>query len=186
MAILKRIESRLRILLTENYAHRCCRGTRELSSSNCAGKEFRRMLRELSSEFGIQIIATTHSPYMLNLEDPAANILLSREQRRNKSFNTIRVDTTAENWMAPFAEHLGISTIDFSPLKSLFASGKKCVLLVEGPIDQEYFELFQSDHLPGEKLRNDVEVVAYGGKDTLKNTLLLQFVLLILIKFTLR
>lgn len=142
-----------------------------------AQAEFGRMLRELSSEFGIQIIATTHSPYMLNLEDPAANILLSREQRRNKSFNTIRVDTTAENWMAPFAEHLGISTIDFSPLKSLFASGKKCVLLVEGPIDQEYFELFQSDHLPGEKLRNDVEVVPYGGKDTLKNTLLLQFVL---------
>ncbi len=35
-----------------------------------AQAEFGRMLRELSNEFGIQIIATTHSPYMLNLEDP--------------------------------------------------------------------------------------------------------------------
>ena len=139
--------------------------------------EFGRMLRDLSSEFGIQIIATTHSPYMLNLEEPSANILLCREQKRNKNFNTVRVDTTADNWMAPFAEHLGISTTDFSPLKSLFASNKKAVLLVEGSIDQEYFELFQSGTLPCEQLREDIDVVPYGGKDTLKNTLLLQFVL---------
>jgi putative ATP-dependent endonuclease of OLD family len=142
-----------------------------------AQAEFGRMLRDLSSEFGIQIIATTHSPYMLNLEEPSANILLCREQKRKKNFNTVRVDTTDENWMAPFAEHLGISTTDFSPLKTLFTSSKKAVLLVEGPIDQQYFELFQSGTLPCEQLRDHIDVVPYGGKDTLKNTLLLQFVL---------
>ena len=114
---------------------------------------------------------------MLNLEDPAANILLCRERKRNKNFNTRRVDTSDSNWMAPFAEHLGIGTGDFSALRTLFESNKSSVLLVEGPIDQEYFQLLQTGDLPCEQLRSDIDVVPYGGKDTLKNTLLLQFVL---------
>ena len=113
----------------------------------------------------------------MQAEEASANILLCREQKRKKNFNTIRVDTSDTNWMAPFAEHLGISNSDFTPLKTLFASSKKGVLLVEGPIDQEYFQLFQKGNLPCEQLQEDIEVVPYGGKDTLKNTLLLQFVL---------
>jgi putative ATP-dependent endonuclease of the OLD family len=51
------------------------------------------------------------------------------------------------------------------------------VLLVEGKIDQEYFEWMQNHAAKCDKLASDIEVVTYGGKDTLKNTLLLQFVL---------
>jgi hypothetical protein len=51
------------------------------------------------------------------------------------------------------------------------------VLLVEGKIDQEYFQWFQTHTASCEKLASDIEVVPYGGKDVLKNTLLLQFVL---------
>lgn len=142
-----------------------------------AQAEFGRMLRHLSDEFGIQILVTTHSPHMLNQEDGASNILLSRERKRGKAYETIRVDTSGNNWMAPFADHLGISTEEFSALKPLFSADKSKVLLVEGPIDQEYFQFLQHHSLACDQLATCIEVVPYGGKDTLKNTLLIQFVL---------
>ncbi len=142
-----------------------------------AQSEFGRILRALSGEFGVQIIVTTHSPYMLNLEEPGSNILLSRAIRRRKPYQTIVVDTTGNNWMAPFSEHLGLSTGEFSSLRPVFSSYKSRVLLVEGPIDQEYFSFLQEHQLSCGCLADDIEVVPYGGKDTLKNTLLIQFVL---------
>lgn len=142
-----------------------------------AQAEFGRMLRHLSDELGIQIIVTTHSPHMLNQEDGASNILLSRELKRGKAYETVRVDTSGENWMSPFADHLGISADEFSNLKPLFSADKSKVLLVEGPIDKEYFQFFQQHTLACEQLASCIEVVPYGGKDTLKNTLLIQFVL---------
>ncbi len=142
-----------------------------------AQAEFGRMLRHLSEEFGIQIIVTTHSPHMLNQEEGASNILLARETKRGKAYETVRVDTSGENWMAPFADHLGISSEEFASLKPLFSSDKSKVLLVEGPIDQEYFEFLQKHSLACDQLAASIEVVPYGGKDTLRNTLLIQFVL---------
>lgn len=142
-----------------------------------AQAEFGRMLRHLSEEFGIQIIVTTHSPHMLNQEEGASNILLAREIKRGKAYETVRVDTSGENWMAPFADHLGISSEEFASLKPLFSSDKSKVLLVEGPIDQEYFAFLQKHSLACDQLATNIEVVPYGGKDTLKNTLLIQFVL---------
>lgn len=142
-----------------------------------AQAEFGRMLRHLSEELGIQIIVTTHSPHMLNQEDGASNILLAREIRRGKVYETFRVETSGENWMAPFADHLGISAEEFSALKPLFSSDKSKVLLVEGPLDKEYFEFLQGHSLACDQLAPGIEVVPYGGKDTLKNTLLTQFVL---------
>ncbi|MGB7989045.1 MAG: AAA family ATPase [Candidatus Methylophosphatis roskildensis] len=142
-----------------------------------AQAEFGRMLRHLSEEFGIQILVTTHSPHMLNQEEGASNILLARETKRGKAYETVRVDTSGENWMAPFADHLGISSDEFASLKPLFSSDKSKVLLVEGPIDQEYFQFLQQHSLACDQLAAGIEVVPYGGKDTLKNTLLIQFVL---------
>lgn len=142
-----------------------------------AQAEFGRMLRHLSEEFGIQIIATTHSPYMLNQEEPAANVLLARQIKRGKPFNTILLDTAGDSWMTPFADHLGIGPTEFASLRPLFAAKKSKVLLVEGPIDQEYFTYLQEHSLASDKLASDIDVVPYGGKDTLKNTLLVQFVL---------
>jgi putative ATP-dependent endonuclease of OLD family len=141
-----------------------------------AQAEFGRLLRHLAAELGLQIIVTTHSPYMLNQEDPGANLLLSRQIRRGTVFETVQVDTSAEDWMAPFAEHLGIGTDEFSALRPIFASGQSKVLLVEGKTDQEYFQWMQTHTAACDRL-GDIEVVPYGGKDTLKNTLLLQFVL---------
>lgn len=142
-----------------------------------AQSEFGRILRALSEEFGVQIIVTTHSPYMLNRENPASNILLCRDSRRGKAYETRTVDTAGNGWMAPFAEHLGIDPAEFSSWRPVFSAYKSKVLLVEGDIDKQYFELLQQRSMPIEGLCKDVEIVPYGGKDTLKNTLLVQFVL---------
>ena len=142
-----------------------------------AQAEFGRMLRHLSDELDIQLIATTHSPHMLNQESVDSNILLAREIKRRKTYETIRIDASAENWMAPFADHLGISSDEFACLKPLFSADESRVLLVEGPTDKEYFQYLQLHDLDCAKLDSHIEVVPYGGKDTLKNTLLIQFVL---------
>jgi hypothetical protein len=114
---------------------------------------------------------------MLNREEPSANILLCRDTAKGKSQQTRLVDTSSENWMAPFAEHLGILPEEFAAWRPVFSAYKTRVLLVEGPLDKEYFEFFQQA-LPGvDTLDRDIEVVPYGGKDTLKNTLLVKFVL---------
>jgi predicted ATP-dependent endonuclease of OLD family len=142
-----------------------------------AQSEFGRVLRNLSVEYGIQIIVTTHSPYMLNQEQPASNILLCREYRRGKAHKTCVVDTSGDNWMAPFADHLGITPEEFTSWRPVFSSYQSKVLLVEGTIDKEYFEFFQKHSLESESLAKDIEVVPYGGKGTLSNNLLVQFVL---------
>lgn len=142
-----------------------------------AQAEFGRILRLLSSEFGIQIVATTHSPYMLNQEEPTSNILLSRALKRGKAYETIVLNTAGDKWMAPFSDHLGLAHQEFSNWRPVFSSHKSRVLLVEGETDQEYFQFLQGDGMACERLLSDIEVVPYGGKDALKNTLMLQFVL---------
>lgn len=142
-----------------------------------AQSEFGRILGALSAEYGIQLIVTTHSPHMLNQIAPASNILLSREVKRRTQCKTIVVDTAGDKWMAPFSDHLGLPPAEFIDIRPIFSSYKSRVLLVEGVIDKEYFDFFQQHSIAGESLSREIEVVPYGGKDTLKNTVLIQFVL---------
>jgi putative ATP-dependent endonuclease of OLD family len=142
-----------------------------------AQAEFGGMLRSLSNEFGIQIIATTHSPYMLNQEEPASNILLARDLKHKKLCKTTLIEVGGENWMAPFADHLGIGADEFKALRPIFSAGKSKTLLVEGDLDVAYFKILQGGILACEQLNTEIDVVPYGGKDTLKNTVLIQFVL---------
>ncbi|WGJ14269.1 AAA family ATPase [Methylocapsa sp. D3K7] len=142
-----------------------------------AQAEFGGMLKSLSNEFGIQIIATTHSPYMLNQEEPESNILLARDVKHKKLCETKLIEVCGENWMAPFADHLGIGADEFKALGPIFSARKSKTLLVEGDLDVAYFKILQGGLLGCEKLNKEIEVVPYGGKDTLKNTVLIQFVL---------
>ncbi|KAF0232545.1 MAG: ATP-dependent [Desulfovibrionaceae bacterium] len=142
-----------------------------------AQAEFGRMLRSLSTEFGIQIIATTHSPYMLNQSDGSANILLARECIGSKTRAACVIDTSDKNWMAPFAEQLGVSTSEFEDWLPVLSSSQSQVLLVEGELDKEYFEFIRANQLGKYVLKTGVEIVPYGGWTALKNTVLLQFVL---------
>ncbi|TDK50709.1 hypothetical protein [Antarcticimicrobium luteum] len=48
---------------------------------------------------------------------------------------------------------------------------------MEGDIDVEYFDILKSKYPKIYSIPEDVEVVSYGGKDALKNTQVLQFML---------
>ena len=142
-----------------------------------AQAEFGGLLQELAQELEIQILVSTHSPFMLNRVNSSSNILLRRRSRRKQLQQTEIVDTSGENWMEPFSEHLGIVAPEFDYWRSLFSSSGSRVLLVEGEVDKEYFSYVRDLLGDGFGLPADVEVVPYGGKDALKNTVLVGFVL---------
>lgn len=142
-----------------------------------AQAEFGKVLNNLADEFGIQILATTHSPYMLNQRRSEANILLERKISRGKLKQTERVDVTGDDWMLPFASNLGVIADEFIPWKKVIGSANSRIVLVEGAIDVEYFRLIREKFPDVYALPDDVEIVAYGGKDALKNTQVLQFMI---------
>jgi putative ATP-dependent endonuclease of the OLD family len=142
-----------------------------------AQAEFGRLLSSLAVELGIQIIVTTHSPYMLNRDTPASNILVRRNQKGPKKCPSEIIIPEGDNWMLPFSEHLGISAGEFQAWAPLFRNEKRRILLVEGPIDKSYFDFIQEKQLISECLPEDIEIVPYGGKDALRNTVLLKFAL---------
>lgn len=142
-----------------------------------AQAEFGQVLNSLSKELNIQIIATTHSPYMLNQTSPSSNILLERKIHRNLLKDTFIQDTKGDDWMMPFSEILGIVPREFSSWKNLFSSVKSRVILVEGDIDKEYFLIIKEKYPNIYQIDGDVEIIPYGGKDALKNTPILQFMI---------
>lgn len=142
-----------------------------------AQAEFGKVLNNLADDFGIQILATTHSPYMLNQTNPHANLLLERHVYRKRLKETRRVETEGDDWMLPFADNLGVVAGEFIPWKKIVSSPNSKIVLVEGDIDVEYFALLESKYPNIYQLPDEIEVVGYGGKDALKNTQVLQFML---------
>lgn len=142
-----------------------------------AQAEFGRLLSSLATEFGIQIIVTTHSPYMLNRSEISSNLLVKRKEKNQRKLGSEIVVPCGDEWMVPFSEHLGISAVEFKSWAPIFCGTSKRVLLVEGEIDKGYIEHIQKKKLTKLLLDDDIEIVPYGGKDALKNTLLLKFTL---------
>lgn len=141
-----------------------------------AQAEFGRVLRDLAEEFKVQVIVTTHSPYLLNLKDPASNILLSRRTAYNQLRATERVDTSGDNWMAPFGLALGLDAEEFKPWKSMMLAGVDTILLVEGETDVKYFEMLRGPEHGNNRLQLQGDIVPYEGTGSLSNTVLLRFV----------
>jgi hypothetical protein len=131
----------------------------------------------LAEDFGIQILATTHSPYMLNQTNSEANLLLERKVLRKKLKETERVHTSGDDWMLPFAANLGVVADEFIPWRKIIGATNSRIVLVEGAIDVEYFQILKTKFPEIYSLPDDIEVVGYGGKDALKNTQVLQFML---------
>jgi putative ATP-dependent endonuclease of the OLD family len=142
-----------------------------------AQAEFGRVLRTLANDLKIQTIVTTHSPYMLCQENVASNVLLARKQTRGKLKSTERIELKEDTWMEPFSEILGLNNSEFTAWKEILNSDKTCVLLVEGELDKKYLEHIHSLNYPSLLLPNGLDIVAYEGKDALKNTILLKFML---------
>lgn len=141
-----------------------------------AQAEFGRVLRTLANDLQIQTIVTTHSPYMLCQETVASNVLLVRRSHRGKLKSTERVTLDEKKWMEPFSEILGLDNAEFSAWKDVLGSTKTCVLLVEGDIDKRYLERIHSLGHAGLQLPDGLDIVAYEGKDALKNTIMLKFI----------
>jgi putative ATP-dependent endonuclease of the OLD family len=73
-----------------------------------AQSEFGRILQDLSKELEIQVIATTHSPYLLSHHNPSSNILVKRNIKRNKIRESVVENVKGENWREPFELALGM------------------------------------------------------------------------------
>jgi putative ATP-dependent endonuclease of the OLD family len=141
-----------------------------------AQAEFGRVLRDLANELKIQTIVTTHSPYMLCQESIASNILLGRKLHRGKPKETEVVSVQEESWMEPFSEILGLDNAEFKSWKEVLTSNRQCMLLVEGDIDKKYYEHINLLGIPEFNLPAGLDIISYGGKDALKNTILLKFI----------
>lgn len=141
-----------------------------------AQAEFGRVVQDLSEELQIQVIVATHSPYFLSHQKPESNVLLKRAIVNGKLQATQRVPVSSNNWMEPFALNLGLANPEFEPWKGLFFSKTDKILLVEGKIDKEYFEMLRASEHGSNKLDFSGEIYAYDGKDTLANGVLLKFI----------
>jgi putative ATP-dependent endonuclease of the OLD family len=141
-----------------------------------AQAEFGRVLHDLAEEFQIQVIVTTHSPYLLNMHGPASNLLLRRHTRYKQFQETERVDTSGDNWMQPFSLALGLESEEFKPWKELLLATADAILLVEGEADKEYFQMLRDPAHGTNRLEFSGEVVSYDGTGSLQNTVLLRFI----------
>jgi putative ATP-dependent endonuclease of OLD family len=141
-----------------------------------AQAEFGRVLQDLAEEFQVQVVVTTHSPYLLNLKEPGANILLRRRVAYRQLRETERVDTSGDNWMAPFGQALGLDTEELKPWKAMLLAASDGLLLVEGDTDKEYFEMLRDQRHGSHRLLLRGEIVSYEGTGALCNTILLRFV----------
>lgn len=145
-----------------------------------AQAEFGKILQKISKDHNIQIIVTTHSPHMLNITDPTCNILLHKpygKLKKGEYPRTTIVDTSGDNWMAPFAEHLGLCKDIFSNWISFLGVTKQKVLFVEGDTDVKYLTHIRNGNFPCGKIPEDIEIISYNGAGTLSNSSLISFVL---------
>lgn len=141
-----------------------------------AQAEFGRVLQDLAEDFQVQVIVTSHSPYMLSKNNALSNILLERFSDNGNLRASIQIDTTGNKWMEPFGLALGINSIDFEPWKDLIFQDTRSILLVEGDIDREYFEMIRSEAHGEKRLKLEGEIFAYGGAGNLTNGVLLRFI----------
>lgn len=142
-----------------------------------AQAEFGRVLIDLANELKIQTIVTTHSPYMLCQRDVHSNVLLGRKHLYGKVKSTQVIEVQESNWMEPFGEILGLDNAEFSNWKNVLFTNNHCVMLVEGEIDKAYFAHISDLKFDGLILPDGLDIVTYGGKDALKNAILLKFII---------
>jgi putative ATP-dependent endonuclease of OLD family len=141
-----------------------------------AQAEFGTILQDLSDEFGVQLIVTTHSPYLLSHRQPDSNILVERKVIRRQVRHTEVIPTGGEKWMEPFALVLGMRDTEFVPWREMLFSTDDYLLLVEGELDREYFSLLKDQSHGDDGLPQEIEIFPYHGKDTLKHQSLVKFI----------
>jgi AAA15 family ATPase/GTPase len=142
-----------------------------------AQAEFGMLLQDLAKEFEVQVISTTHSPHMLSVEQPGANILLTRRIERGRAYETLVEDTTGDDWMRPFATTLGVTSDCFGPWRSILFADADELVLVEGEIDKDYFENLRKPEHADKKLDLRGVVFPYGGDSFFSHDVMMKFIL---------
>lgn len=141
-----------------------------------AQAEFGRVLQDLSKELKIQVIATTHSPYLLSHINPKSNILVKRKFSYKKLRETFIEPIVEKNWKEPFELALGMTGPEFDSLKNAFFSDDNSLLFVEGDTDKEYFELLRNEIHGDNRLTFQGQIYNYEGFGFLTNAILLKFI----------
>lgn len=141
-----------------------------------AQAEFGRVLQDLSKELKIQVIATTHSPYLLSHINPKSNILVKRRSSYKKLRETFVEPVAEKNWKEPFELALGMTGPEFDSLKNAFFSDDNSLLFVEGDTDKEYFELLRNEGHAEQRLNFQGQIYNYEGFGFLTNAILLKFI----------
>lgn len=139
-----------------------------------AQADFGRAIEDMANDFGIQIIVSSHSPFMLSRNAPKANVLLERATRRNLPYETTVCDTTGDSWMSPFANALGVTSNELEPWAEVLQGGGAKVLIVEGILDEKYIKKFcEKNH---GILDENISIRPIGGKDKLSDSSMINFI----------
>ncbi len=143
-----------------------------------AQAEFSEVLQGLANEWSIQVVATTHSPYLLSHRNSNANILLERQENKgiHKLGPTTVVGVGGSDWKKPFEHALGICGPEFEIFKAAIFSNSSILVLVEGETDREYLELCKQPQHGSKALLKEAEIFSYDGKDKIKSDVLLKFI----------
>jgi len=139
-----------------------------------AQADFGRAIEDMANDFGIQIIVSSHSPFMLSRNAPEANILLERTMRRHLPYETVVCDTSGENWMSPFANALGLTPSELEPWAAVLQAGGAKVLIVEGALDEKYIRKFCEKNRG--ILDEAISIRPIGGKDKLSDSSMINFI----------
>lgn len=134
---------------------------------------FGRVLEDVSNEMKIQLLASSHSPFLLSHNKIGSNFLLERCTKRGKQFETKLVDTTGEGWLRPYSEALGMSKEEIGPWNDIIQSSAGKILVVEGDIDVEYISLYYGME---PKIDRGIAIKAIGGKDKLDDKSMIKFI----------
>ena len=134
-----------------------------------AQAEFGSLLIDLSRELDVQVIVATHSVYLLNTDQPEANVLVARKRMRGRARQTVRIDSDDQNWMTPFSEALGLSSESLAPWRSMLQARGRSVVLVEGATDEAYMKMLQDPAHGADGLPADFVFVPYGGFGNITN-----------------
>lgn len=138
-----------------------------------AQSNFGRVLEEVSHEVNVQLIASSHSPFLLSHKNSSSNYLIERITKRGIQGETKLIDTSGERWLRPYAEALGMSSDELSPWNSIIQNSSGCILVVEGDIDVRYIELFKQSVF---STCPSISVRAIGGKDKLDDKSMIKFI----------
>jgi energy-coupling factor transporter ATP-binding protein EcfA2 len=142
-----------------------------------AQAHFGSVLQDLSHELHIQVVATTHSPYLLSHQHTSGNILLARKVgSSNVPSASYVVPTADDNWKQPFEHALGVVGPEFDVFKQAVFSRSSALIMVEGETDKGYLELCRQVEHGDNALVGDGEIFAYGGWSSLTNNVLMKFI----------